>query len=105
MTEKPLDVNARFDNRGTKARGPYQFLVAPTVNNVFGSHEAFTFAYAGVTQLEELQFAAASYRHVLTSEGLSAFANASYAWGRPGTPQLRELDYKTRSTVAEAGAF
>jgi len=105
MTEKPLDVNARFDNRGTKARGPYQFLVAPTVNNVFGSHEAFTFAYAGATQLEELQFAAASYRHVLTSEGLSAFANTSYSWGRPGTPQLRELDYKTRSTVAEAGVF
>ena len=105
VTEKPLEFNARFDNRGTLARGPYQFLVSPTLHNLFGAHEAITLAYAGVTQLEELQFAAASYRQVLTSEGLTAFANGSYSWGRPGTPQLRELDYKTRSTVAEAGAY
>ena len=105
VSEKPLDVNARLDNRGTLARGPYQFLVSPTLNNAFGVHEAITLAYAGVTQIEELQFAAASYRQVLTSEGLTAFANASYSWGRPGTPQLRELDYKTRSTVTEAGMY
>ncbi len=42
---------------------------------------------------------------MLTSEGLTAFANASYSWGRPGTPQLRELDYKTRSTIVEAGVY
>jgi len=105
VTEKPIDVLARFDNRGTKARGPYQFLLAPTFNNLSGTHEAITFAYAGTTQIEELQFAGFSYRHVLTSEGLTAFANASYAWGRPGTPQLRELDYKTRSTIVEAGVY
>ena len=26
VTEKPLDANARVDNRGTPSRGPYQFL-------------------------------------------------------------------------------
>ena len=32
-------------------------------------------------------------------------STASYSWGRPGTPQLRELDYKTRSTIVEAGVY
>jgi len=105
VTEKPVDLNARFDNRGTKARGPYQFLVSPTFNNLLGQHEQFNVAYAGVTQIDELQFVAASWRQVLTSEGLGVFANASYSWGRPGTQQLRTLDYRTESTVAEAGFY
>ena len=103
VTEKPFDVQARFDNRGTKPRGPYQFLVTPTFNNLAGAHESVSVAYAGVTQIDELQFAALAWRQVLTSEGLTAFANASYSWGRPGTRQLRDLDYRTTSTIAEAG--
>ena len=105
VTEKRVDFLARFDNRGTEARGPYQFLLAPTVNNVFGTHEAFSFAYAGVTEIRELQFVGGSYRHVVNSEGLTGFVNASYSWGRPGTAALRDLDYKTRSTVVEAGMY
>jgi hemolysin activation/secretion protein len=40
---------------------------------------------------------------VLTSEGLTAFVTGSYSWGRPGTPALEVLEYKTRSTIVEAG--
>jgi hemolysin activation/secretion protein len=105
VTEKPLEVNARIDNRGTRARGPVQFLVAPTVNNLLGQHEAFTVAYAGVMQLKELQFVAPSYRQVLNSEGLTAFVNASHSWGRPGTEALEALEFATRSTTAEAGMY
>jgi hemolysin activation/secretion protein len=105
VTEKRVDFLARFDNRGTEARGPYQFLVAPTVNNLFGVHEAFTFAYAGVTEIRELQFVGGNYRHVVNSEGLTAFVNGSYSWGRPGTQALRDLDYRTRSTIVEAGMY
>ena len=105
VSEKPWDVTARFDNRGTEARGPYQYVVAPQVNNAFGVHESFVLAYAGVTDFKELQFIAPGYKHVLTSEGLTAFVNASYSWGRPGTAALRELDYRTRSTIVEAGMY
>jgi hemolysin activation/secretion protein len=105
VVEKPLDFNARFDNRGTIARGPYQFLLSPTVNNLTGTHEALQLAYAGVTEIRELQFVAGNYRHVVNSEGLTAFANASYSWGRPGTAALRELDYRTRSLIVEAGMY
>jgi hemolysin activation/secretion protein len=40
---------------------------------------------------------------VLTPEGLTAFVNANYSVGRPGTPELRLLDYKTRSFMLESG--
>lgn len=42
---------------------------------------------------------------MLNSEGLTAFVNASYAWGKPGTEILEILDFKTRSTLIEAGMW
>jgi hemolysin activation/secretion protein len=73
------------------------------VNNILAAHEAFTVTYAGTFQIEELQYLAASYRQVLNSEGLTGFINASHGFGRPGTDVLRALDYRTRSTIVEAG--
>ena len=73
------------------------------MNNIIGAHEAFTVTYAGTFQLEELQYLAASYRQVLNSEGLTGFINASYGFGRPGTELLRAIDYRTRTTIVEAG--
>src|SRR5262245_28462705 len=105
VKEKTFDGTARIDNRGTIARGPWQYLGQVTVNNLAGSHEAFTATYAGTFQLEELQFISANYRQVLTSEGLTAFATASYGVGRPGTAALHLLDYRTRSSYLEAGLF
>ena len=104
VTEKPIDALGRVDNRGTQARGPIQFLSTATINNVLGMHEALTFSYAGASPQKELQYISGYYRHVLTSEGLTVFADASYSWGEPGTQPLRLLDYITRSTVAEGGA-
>ena len=59
--------------------------------------------YAGAFDLSELQYLSGSYRQVLNSEGLSFFANASNSRGRPGTPDLRLLDYKTNSYFLESG--
>ena len=103
VVEKPLDVAARVDNRGTKARGPHQFSTSASVNNLLRIHEAFTATYAGAFDLSELQYMAASYRQVLNSEGLTFFASASNSRGKPGTPELRLLEYKTRSNVFEGG--
>jgi hemolysin activation/secretion protein len=104
VTEKRLDVLARVDNRGTLERGPVQFLIAPTVNNLLGKHEAVTFAYALVSPPRELQFVAPSWKQVLTAEGLTAFVNASYSWGYPGTALLREISFRTWSFYLEGGA-
>jgi hemolysin activation/secretion protein len=103
VAEKRVDAVARIDNRGTEARGPWQYLGSVSVNNILGVHEQFTATWAGTFQLEELQYFAASYRQVLNSEGLTGFVNASYGFGRPGTDALQQLMYRTRSTVIEAG--
>jgi hemolysin activation/secretion protein len=105
VTEKPLDANARVDNRGTPSRGPYQFLTSATLNNILGQHEALTVSYAGVSPLKQLQYIYGSYKQVLTSEGLTAFVDGSYSWGKPGTQVLELLEYATRSTYVEAGVF
>jgi hemolysin activation/secretion protein len=103
VTEKPIDANARIDNRGTQSRGPYQFLSSATFNNVIHQHEAFSLTWAGTAQLQELEYFAGSYRQVLTSEGFSLFANTSYTWGKPRTIRFQTLDYKTNGTNIEAG--
>ena len=103
LVEKPVDFVGRLDNRGTLARGPLQFLVATTVNNLMRQHEALTLTYAAALPFKELQFAAANYRHVLNSEGLTAFAYGSYSWSRPGTPELEALEFRTRSSYVEGG--
>ena len=105
VAEKPFDANARVDNRGTPSRGPYQFLTSATLNNILGQHEALTVSYGGVSPQKQLQYISGNYKQVLTSEGLTAFANGSYSWGRPGTAALELLEFATRSTVIEAGAY
>lgn len=103
VAEKPVEVLARVDNRGTKARGPWQYFTSSTFNNLLGRHEAITFAYAGVFPPRELQFVAPSWKMVLSPEGLTAFVNGSYSWGRPGTALLQELDFRTRGLYIEGG--
>jgi hemolysin activation/secretion protein len=105
VTEKPIDAIGRIDNRGTPSQGPFEFLGSATFNNTFGQHEAFTLTYAGALPLKELQYVAGNYRQVLTSEGLTAFADASYSWGKPGTAILETLQYDTHTTFAEAGVL
>jgi hemolysin activation/secretion protein len=102
-TEKPVEATAEIDNRGTDARGPWQFLVSGTFNNLLHQHEALTATFAGTSQLSELQYAALNYHQVLTGEGLTVFADASYDSGAPGTAPLLALTYNTRSLAADIG--
>jgi hemolysin activation/secretion protein len=103
VAEKPVDLFARVDNRGTKARGPYQYLSSINVNNLARTHESLTLTTAGAFELAELQYWMVSYRQVLTSEGLTLFANNSYSRSKPGTETLQLLEYKTRGDLLEAG--
>jgi len=48
VTEKRIDAIARIDNRGTEARGPWQYLGSATLNNILGAHEAFKIGRAHV---------------------------------------------------------
>jgi hemolysin activation/secretion protein len=101
--EKPVDLFSRLDNRGTRARGPYQYFTSATINNLARMHESLTVAAAGAFQFSELQYWMVGYRQVLTPEGLTIFANNSYSRSKPGTETLQLLDYKTRDELLEAG--
>ena len=103
VAEKRLDVSAQLDNRGTSARGPLEYLGSATINNPFGQHDALTFTYAGAIPFDELNYAAFDYKKVLTSEGLTFFADASDAWGTPGTVPLEILQYRTLGPYGDIG--
>jgi hemolysin activation/secretion protein len=103
VVEKTIDASAHIDNRGTPQRGPYEYYGSATINNLPGWQQALTLTYAGVVPFDELNYAAASYRQVLTSEGLTFFADGSDAWGTPGTAQLEALQYRTLGPYGDAG--
>ena len=103
VVEKPVDVFARVDNRGTKARGPLQYFTSINLNNLGRVHESWTLSTAGAFQVTELQYWMAGYRQVLTSEGLALFVNNNYTRSKPGTEILKLLEYKTRGDLFEAG--
>ena len=103
VTEKPVDLLARVDNRGTQGQGPLEFMGTVTVNNLLRLHDAFTFTYAGPFKTEELKYFYGQYQQVLTPEGLTFFADGSTGYGRPGTSTLQLLDYRTMSNVYETG--
>jgi hemolysin activation/secretion protein len=103
VTESPFDWAARVDNRGPRGQGPLEFLASVTLNNLLRVHDAFNFIYAGPFKPEELKYIYGQYSQVLLAEGLLFFIDASDGWGRPGTPELQALDYRTKSTVLETG--
>ena len=104
VTQKPVDMFNRVDNRGTHARGPLEYLTSVTANNWLRMHEALTLTYAGAFQTRELQFYSATYRQVLNGEGLTFFANASYGLGYPDLGRDQDfLRYHTRSLYLESG--
>jgi hemolysin activation/secretion protein len=103
VTESPFDWAARVDNRGPPGQGPLEFLASVTLNNLLRVHDAFTFSYAGPFKTEELKYIYGQYSQVLNAEGLLFFVDASDGWGRPGTPELQQFNYRTKSTVFETG--
>jgi hemolysin activation/secretion protein len=103
VEEKPIDYVGRVDNRGTIARGPYQYYNALTFNNPGRFHESWTFNYAGTFQFKELQYGAINYRQVLTPEGLTLFLSETVSRSKPGTQTLQLLEYQTRSDFFEGG--
>lgn len=103
VTEKKIDALARVDNRGTPARGPIQYLAATTLNNLLGQHEAVTLSWASVEPMRELQYYSLYYRQVLSSEGLTFFADVNNTGGRPGTAPLELLNYRASGNYFDAG--
>ncbi|MDH1271217.1 hypothetical protein N5C81_26805 [Rhizobium pusense] len=103
MDHKPFSWGAQVDNRGTKGRGPWQYLTTVEANNALGLQERMGLVYAGSFDTEELQYIAGNFSVVLNSEGLTSFSNISYSNGDPGIYELRELGYGGKSFSFETG--
>ena len=106
VIEKPIDALARIDNRGTIARGPWQYLGSADAQQhgrarargVHASPMRATF------QLEELQYLAVGYRQVLNSEGLTVLRQCELRLRAARHRSVAAtLDYRTRSTRARGG--
>lgn len=102
-TQKAVQSSAEMDNRGTEARGPWEFILGSTFNDLLHAHEQASLSYGGATDLSELQYLDLNYQQTLDAEGLKAFADVTYSWGRPGTATLRTLDYASQSLSADLG--
>jgi hemolysin activation/secretion protein len=103
VDEKPIDYHGRVDNRGTKARGPWQHFNSVSFNNLGRVHESWTLGYAAATQSKELRYGVIGYRQVLNSEGLTMFVNQSVSRSKPGTELLELLKYQTRGRSFDTG--
>jgi hemolysin activation/secretion protein len=107
IEEKPLDLYARAETQRVRNQQNAQVVGSATFNNPTGQHEALTIGYTGWRSTTPLQFAIATYRHILTSEGLTGFAEASRGWGSVGTVDLEMPDgvysVTARSRAADAG--
>ncbi len=103
-SQKPFDWSARLDNRGTHARGPIQAVNTLALNNLAGLNEQLTVSYSNAFPTREMQFGAVSYRQVLDADGLAIFGSFSRSRGEPGTQNLRDLDFASRSRYIEFGA-
>lgn len=103
VTEKPIDAEARIDNRGSRGRGPWQYAGSFALNNQLGWHESLNLTYAGAFETNELQFFGGRYRQVLNADGLSLDLSGNYSFGKPGLASLKAIDFKNESSNFEGG--
>lgn len=75
---------ARFDNRGSRFSGPFQFWLGGGVNSSFGRWNNTQARLITATQTEELQFADFSHSDVVGSEGTRLSMHASVSFSEPG---------------------
>ena len=102
-TATPVEASAAIDNHGTEARGPWEYVLSATFNNVLHQHEALTATLAGSVQTKELTYGALGYRQVLTNEGLTLFSDLSYSRGQPGTAALEAVEFSSSSLEGDLG--
>ncbi|MFK0207191.1 ShlB/FhaC/HecB family hemolysin secretion/activation protein [Agrobacterium sp. NPDC090283] len=103
LDRKPFAWSVQIDNRGTKGRGPWQYLTSVEANNALGLQERMGLVYAGSFDTEELQYVAGNVSVLLNAEGLTSFSSISYSKGDPGIYELRQLGYGGESFSFETG--
>ena len=92
----------RFDNRGSRSSGPFQFWLGGGLNSAFGTWNNTQARFVTATQTEELLFADISHSEILTDEGTRLSLGLSSSFSEPGHASAADR-VKTRGLFASAG--
>lgn len=100
---KPFAGDASVDNRGAAGLGPWEFSIGGVAQNLLGLNESIGLRYVGSADVSELQYYEATYHQLLSANGLSLDAKASYDASIPSLSSLRAIDYKGHGIDVDAG--
>ncbi len=95
IERKMLDAGIEFNNRGSKAIGPFRVQAQAALNNLIGAEERMTLFGVRVPDGEELSYLAGRFDIPLTSDGLSFNLDISRSHSKVGTPVMVIIDYQT----------
>ena len=101
LNQKPFDVFATLDDRGSSYIGQYQDALAGRFNNLLGYFDQTRLQVASVPGKErELQFANAEEAIPIGLEGTTLTASGTYAHSRPAF-RLEAIDLESEDKTAD----
>lgn len=85
-----------IDNRGSRAMGPYQTDDSVTLNSLLGYGDSLRLRVLQTLRWNELNYGSANWSIPVGNDGASFVLSGDDFQSRPGTAQLRSVDYKSR---------
>lgn len=101
IEHKYIDLNASFDNRGTKTSGPREYTLGAGINSILGLYEKTSVNWINTTEEKELRYLSVQHDEVLNSEGTKLTLSGNRSRGEPGE-SLRDLDQRSRNVTLSA---
>lgn len=101
IEHKTIDLNASFDNRGTKTSGPREYTLGAGVNSILGLYEKTTVNWVNTTEEKELRYLSVQHDEVLNAEGTKLTLSGNRSRGEPGEG-LRDLDLRSHNVTLSA---
>jgi hemolysin activation/secretion protein len=98
VQEKPIDLSAGANNRGSRFAGRHLLSGDAAANNTLGLNEQLGISTSFSSDFDEQRYGGLRWTQPLGSDGLTLTATGSYSEGEPGL-SLRTFDTKTRSIV------
>lgn len=96
VTERPFDLSASANNRGSRFTGPWSVVSEASVYNTLGLAEQLAFSVSGTPEFRQQRYVGLRYTQPTPFDGLVVGADASYSNGKPGFT-LKALDAQTES--------
>jgi hemolysin activation/secretion protein len=91
-----VTASLNFDNRGSRAMGPYRTDDSVTLNSLLGYGDSLRLRVLQTLQWNELNYGSANWSIPVGSDGASLVLSGDDFQSRPGTAQLQSVDYKSR---------